>query len=285
MVGGCWTGACTCLGSAICSIANTTRRCRSYVSPRDFEVHDPRTWLGNLFADLSIFLLHVAKSVGTAAWDGNPKTSIMRKLPSWVGAVSKSGYEVAEFDICAFGSPGRHNLLFCITLAIRSDSTIARARASTLIPNYMGALLPIQDRIGPPWRQRGVYASMIMLTRSAPNLQTRTPSKIDHARPYMNVLCESSKWTTERRWRWTRPGHINLLEQRVAKRFLKQRIRDRMPGRHNLVQDSRVTICSGVKGRSVSRALNHQCRSASPFVLGNDAYIWCTLWSYSFQPI
>ena len=47
------------------------------------------------------------------------------------------------------------------------------------------------------------------------NEQEEQP-KIGCELPYVNVLADTLQWRVERRWRWRKPAHINLLEQRAV---------------------------------------------------------------------
>ncbi len=39
-------------------------------------------------------------------------------------------------------------------------------------------------------------------------------------RPMVNEVLTSEHWTETRRWRWKRPGHINILESGVVKNWM-----------------------------------------------------------------
>ena len=55
--------------------------------------------------------------------------------------------------------------------------------------------------------------------------------------------------------------------------FVKQRARRQESGRCALLVDSRVTLCSGAKGRSPSEALGRRWRLTLPWLIGGKLYI------------
>ena len=83
---------------------------------------------------------------------------------------------------------------------------------------------------------------------------------------------------------WHRPGegfehlfrrrgaHINVCEHRARRSWLRKLARD--PSNHGTRQllglDSQVTVGSAAKGRSSSKAINHECRKLMPLLIAAE---------------
>ena len=88
-------------------------------------------------------------------------------------------------------------------------------------------------------------------------------------------LCETLQYTELFRYRFKRSGHINVLECRVYKSWLKH-CSKRWSGHRLLgLLDSRVTMGAAAKGRSSSRALSRILRSSLGCVFGGGLYPGC----------
>ena len=74
------------------------------------------------------------------------------------------------------------------------------------------------------------------------------------------------------RYKFGAPGHINVLEARAYKTWLKWCAKKHPNSRLVGLIDSRVLLGSAAKGRSASPALCHVLRSAVPYVLGCGLY-------------
>ena len=98
--------------------------------------------------------------------------------------------------------------------------------------------------------------------------QSDDHQKIGFDKPWVNVLADHAPWKVDRKWRWRQPSHINLLEQRTVHALVKEQLHRRRRGRLLVLVDSRVTLCSGAKGRSPSLALGSLWRRTLPWLLG-----------------
>ena len=74
------------------------------------------------------------------------------------------------------------------------------------------------------------------------------------------------------RFRFAGRSHINVGEMRARRALLRKLARQPSCGgtRQLIADDSRVTIGVAAKGRSPSRALNHEQRRAMPYLVGPD---------------
>ena len=88
-------------------------------------------------------------------------------------------------------------------------------------------------------------------------------------------LCETLQYKELIRYRFKKGGHINVLECRVYKSWLKHCAK--RWGNHRLLGllDSRVTMGAAAKGRSSSKALSRVLRSSLGCVLGGGLYPGC----------
>ena len=87
----------------------------------------------------------------------------------------------------------------------------------------------------------------------------------------MNELTERSPWHTVWQHLWKRPAHINLLEGAVSEVW-EERAARRGGGRIVGLADSRVTLCSRLKGRSSSRAIRASLLRRAPVVLAGGVH-------------
>jgi hypothetical protein len=83
-------------------------------------------------------------------------------------------------------------------------------------------------------------------------------------------LLHSSEWTTEWVKAWYSENHMNVLEGQTARRWEEEmaKIGDIRP---TAIVDSRVTLCSSVKGRTPSTALTVGLRRRSALLLGGGS--------------
>ncbi|CAE7848186.1 unnamed protein product, partial [Symbiodinium necroappetens] len=89
---------------------------------------------------------------------------------------------------------------------------------------------------------------------------------------WINDLAESLQFTEDLRYRFQRPGHINVLEARMFKTFQKLCARRHPSSRTLSLLDSRVTIGAVAKGRSSSRALSRVLQGTLGYTLGGGLY-------------
>ena len=88
----------------------------------------------------------------------------------------------------------------------------------------------------------------------------------------VNEIMHSLKWKEERRWKWQREGHINLLEGSVVRNWLEGLVEDGVQGCVVGVEDSHVTMFSQAKGRSSSVALTPSLQKTSVLQLAGRLY-------------
>ena len=89
---------------------------------------------------------------------------------------------------------------------------------------------------------------------------------------WVEDICESLEFRELYRFRFKRSGHINCLECRVYKSFLKFCSKAHPRSRVVSFLDSRVTMGAAAKGRSSSKALSRILRTTLAYVLGGCLY-------------
>ena len=89
---------------------------------------------------------------------------------------------------------------------------------------------------------------------------------------WVEDVCESLTFREMFRFRFKRSGHINCLERRVYKTWLKHSSKQHPRSRLIGLLDSRVTMGASAKGRSSSYALSRILRTTLGYVLGGCLY-------------
>ena len=91
-------------------------------------------------------------------------------------------------------------------------------------------------------------------------------------REWVSEVVASLPHRVTQRFRFSARHHINVGEMRARRALLRKLARRRSCGgtRQLIAYDSRVTIGVAAKGRSPSRALNHEERRAMPYLVGPD---------------
>ena len=85
-------------------------------------------------------------------------------------------------------------------------------------------------------------------------------------------LCEFLHFRETFRYKFKRPGHINVNEMRTYKSWMKAMAKSSPASRFVGLLDSRVTIGAASKGRSSSYALSKVLKGCLEYVIGGDLY-------------
>ena len=89
---------------------------------------------------------------------------------------------------------------------------------------------------------------------------------------WIGELCESLDFKELFRFRFKRPGHINVNETRTYKSWIKSLAKSDPDSRVVGLLDSRVTIGSAAKGRSSSYSISRIHQGGLPYVLGSGLF-------------
>lgn len=104
----------------------------------------------------------------------------------------------------------------------------------------------------------------------------RSPLRPWHQDPdWVKELALSLPFRELFRYSFKKSGHINCLECRVFKSWVKHCSKACPGSRIVVFLDSRVTIGASAKGRSSSPALSHILRTSLGYILGGGLYIGC----------
>lgn len=88
---------------------------------------------------------------------------------------------------------------------------------------------------------------------------------------WVEDICESQTFRELFRYKFQQKGHINCLECRVYKSWLKHCAKAHPRSRLVGLLDSRVTMGAAAKGRSSPRALSRILKSSLGYILGGDS--------------
>ena len=86
---------------------------------------------------------------------------------------------------------------------------------------------------------------------------------------WVEEICESLPFQELFRYRFKKGGHINCLECRVYKSWLKHCAKKHPHSRIVSFLDSRVTMGAAAKGRSSSKALSRILRTSLGYIIGD----------------
>ena len=89
---------------------------------------------------------------------------------------------------------------------------------------------------------------------------------------WVEDICESLTFQELFRYRFKKSGHINVLECRVYKSWLKHCCKKHPGSRIVSFLDSRVTMGAAAKGRSSSKALSRILRTSLGYIIGGCLY-------------
>ena len=89
---------------------------------------------------------------------------------------------------------------------------------------------------------------------------------------WISELCESLPFRELYRFTFRKPGHINVLECRVVKSWLKMCAKRYPDSRLVALIDSRVALGANAKGRSSSYAISRVLKTSLPYLIGGGLY-------------
>ena len=99
------------------------------------------------------------------------------------------------------------------------------------------------------------------------------PQRPGHEDPeWILELCDCLQFKELFRYRFKRPGHINVNESRTYKSLLKAVAKSEPDSRFLAILDSRVTIGAASKGRSSSPAISTILRGSIAYCVGGNLY-------------
>ena len=284
-------------------------RLRSKMFPAGFNPSDPVTYEQTILAMRTAFILTLALLSGSYISAEQPGASVMFELHCFQVLLSL-GCWLTRFPFCSFGSgfnkPSKwlHNKPWLLPLEstcqcrykgchfviegsfTRQSIELFDQRCSPSAAEVYGRAPVPGEAVSAysamyPWSlvQRMARGSKLARDHGAPTTSTAQHTvepetrRAWHEDPdWVNELCNGSKFTEMFRYRFKKSGHINTLECRVYKSWLKFCAKSHPCSRVLGILDSRVTMGAAAKGRSSSRALSRILRSSLGYVLGGCLY-------------
>ena len=281
-------------------------RLRSKAEPFGFNPSDPLTAEQTRLAVRTAFLLLVALVHGCFISCEQPGSSVMFELDIFKRLLAK-GCWLTKFCFCSFGSafnkPSKwlHNKPWLLRLAgvcsclyrnrhFVVQGTFTRKNIREFDKRCRPNCTEVYGRLPVPGEAvsafsasyprelcramaRGSADFFLETGRKAGPMEENGKLRAWHEDPdWVHDLCEGLRYRELFRYRFQKSGHINCLECRVYKSWLKHCAK-RWPGCRVLgLLDSRVTLGAAAKGRSSSKALSHILKTSLGYVLGCGLY-------------
>ena len=286
-------------------------RLRSKQQPAGFDLQDPFTKEQTLLAVRTAFLLIVALLAGSFVSCEQLGSSVMFELHIFQVLVSL-GCQITKFCFCSYGSafmkPSKwlHNKPWLLNLAgqcncahqgnhfviqgsfTRASRRVFDRRCSPNAVEVYGRFPDVGEAVSKysasyPKPLCKIMAlgsvaahqsnSSALVGSGASNLTEDEALRPWHEDPdWVYDLCETLPFRELFRYKFKKQGHINCLECRVYKSWLKHCAKKWTGCRVLGLLDSRVTLGAAAKGRSSSKALSHILRSSLGYVIGSDLY-------------
>ena len=280
-------------------------RLRSRDFPAGFDPQDSVTWSQTLLAIRTAFILCVAVLAGSFISCEQPGSSVMFYLECFKRLLAL-GCRITKFCFCGFGSgfnkpskwlhnkPWLDELAGQCTCAYRNQHFVVQGtftrqsirefdrRCNPDCLTVYGRMPRVGEAVSSFSASYPTALCQAMANGSAASLSGRwsssdntgrAPVRPWHEDPdWVHDLCEGLEYRELFRYKFKRSGHINCLECRVYKSWLKHCAKKWVCCRLLGLLDSRVTLGAAAKGRSSSRALSHILKTSLGYVLGSELY-------------
>ena len=266
-----------------CSTFSSARhpQLRDSHDPLGYDLLNIDVVLGNLHMHLALVLWLSQQFRGRLALLQTPWGALSRHLPWWKHMLSLGGV-VARLDFCEFDTPlnkgirllGSHPALQKLSSRCRGGHThenIPGNKSPKAVPYPMKMCAFVST----------VVKELLRVLRSSvvqpgPKDSQQNTSLLDSkgsgrfvSHLWSTQLSECLPWKVGRKYKFKRPGHINLLEVHARKSLLFSVAPNQ---RFVLLQDSMVALGAGAKGRSSSIALNRLLQQEMTILVAKDLY-------------
>ena len=144
--------------------------------------------------------------------------------------------------------------------------------ASGSLASKQGSLMtiPVQSRVR-SLKELGLPQDQLVPQRCS---EESYPPRPWHEDPeWIGELSDSLPFRELFRYRFCRPGHINVNESRTYKSMIKSAATTDADSRFPALLDSRVTIGAAAKGRSSSEAISRILRGSIAYIIGGGVCI------------
>eukprot|EP00438_Fugacium_kawagutii_P036259 Skav223698 [mRNA] locus=scaffold1907:175367:179896:+ [translate_table: standard] len=286
-------------------------RLRGKTAPAGFQMRDPVTQEQTLLAVRTAFIMILAVLRGCYISVEQPGSSVMFDLHIFQVLI-KLGCQVTKFPFCSFGSgfmkPSKwlHNKPWLVGLQQQCScaykgnhfvvqGSFTRASIRQFDKRCVPGVAAVYGRMPSPGEAVSSFSASYpkpLVEKMASgsvlahqglwperNSDSGTKSASSGLREWrddpdwIQELCEGVPFRELFRYRFKKSGHINTLECRVYKSFLKFCAKRHSSCRVVGLLDSRVTLGAAAKGRSSSKALSHILKTSLGYILGGDLYV------------
>ena len=263
-------------------------RLRSGSRPLGFDVKDPLTLGGNLFACRSGVVSYTAARHGVVSIWETPFSSYMRHLPCWKAVGRLPEAKEVRTDSCCFGSPHLKSFRF---LCVNADVEPLRRRCQC-VENHV----PVE---GSYTKSSAVYvdglaetlAKVLVDAARVIDEQLESEEKLEvkgFENQLVNEVALTAKWSVASSWSFKRESHINILEEAALLRLVSYLGTKMRPLRAVALVDSFVCRGATAKGRSSSRSLSAILRKVNSRMVAFGIYLvtpFCpTRWNVADDP-
>ena len=286
-------------------------RLRSKSQPAGYDMHDPVTREQTLLAVRIAFIMILAVLRGCFISVEQPGSSVMFCLHIY-RVLLALGCRITKFPFCGHGSgfmkPSKwlHNKPWLDGLSAQCvckhknahfvvQGSFTHASIREFNKRCEPGVVEVYGRMPRPGEAVSSFSAsypiplcekMAAGSKAAhaglwPDRASTLPGRTDDVRSWhddpdwVQELCEGVQYRELFRYKFKKSGHINTLECRVYKSWLKHCSKRHPRSRVVGLLDSRVTMGAAAKGRSSSKSLSRILRTSLGYVLGGALYPGC----------
>ena len=232
---------------------------RTTAKPVRLQPREPKTRLGTRLAMACLMLLSMDHKKGDMGDLEQPFLSRMRWLPAYKALLAREGVELQKVASCAYGAPWqKYFAILSVGGNLRDLAAVCPGCPKHVV--LQGSLTTASAVYWPALARK--WAQLIVKKGQQARGAMPPDPPAGFEQPFVNQLCRAAPWRRLRRWPWKREGHTNLLEMRTERELAKHLCKRGIRGRVSVIQDSRVTIQAGGKGRSSSVAIRRKLLKA-----------------------
>lgn len=236
-------------------------------------VSNRQTRIGNLLAQRSFQVSHVARAQSVTSLLETPWSSKMKKMPSWRKLASHDDVSVARVDSCMYGSIHRKSFALLGTHANFEPVSLKCDGTHTHVP-VQGKYTKASATYTPGLAAAIAKVIEIGICRKKDELREEDFDVKGLEDQLLNEILVSSNWQLVEAWPFKAPHHINILEMAAVLKLVKSLVKKRMSCRVVVFVDSNVIRCAVNKGRSSSHALSSMLKQLGALAVGGGIYLF-----------
>ena len=233
---------------------------RSKAMPMGFNTADDKTLTGNRLACRGSQLMKIAGVNRVAGLLETPFSSLLQHFPAWKAAAAMPCSRIVRVDSCRFGSPHLKSFrMLCVHFLPDSIDRrcVCQCRHLQVQGKYTKASATYTEELCAAIAldlARWIWAEQDVL-RSDNEGNSKGLESLA-----INDLALSADWKVDVAWNFSKPGHINLLEEASLLRLAQRCAHLGCPTRITAMVDSNVVRGATSKGRSSSLGLSSVLR-------------------------